>query len=103
MGTELEGQISETTSLDIAGEVINLTGMGTINEIQEAINQYFDGPDRPDIREFSITWYETGNQPSLEFVILVIHSGEVGVGGLIEWQENLDGTVSEHRFFIDCE
>lgn len=102
MGTELDGQISETTSLDIAGEVINLTGMGTINEIQEAINQYFNRQDRPDIREFSITWYETGNQPSLEFVVLVTHSGDVGVDGLIEWQQDLDGTVSEHRFFIDC-
>lgn len=102
-GADLEGPITGTVLLDVAGETIDLSGMNTTQEIAVAIGQELDRQGLDSVPSFSLTWYETSTQPPLEFVILATHPGAGGVGGFIEWQQSPDDERSEHRLFITCQ
>jgi hypothetical protein len=102
-GADLESPIIDTALLEIAGETIDLSGMSTTQEIAAAIDQELDRRGLDSMPSFSLTWYETGTQPPLEFVILATHPGYGGVGGFIEWQQSSDDELSEHRLFITCQ
>jgi hypothetical protein len=102
-GADFEGPIVGTALLDIAGETIDLSGMGTTQEISAAIEQALDRQGLDGMPAFSLTWYETRTQTPLEFVILAAHPDAGGVEGTIEWQQSLEDELSEHRIFITCQ
>jgi PKD repeat protein len=95
VGSQLGNRIATTVGIKIGEIALNMSGIGTVVSLVDAIAEEWDRQGRTNVRAFSVSWNDTAAQPSLEFLVWATHSSSGGVGITTKWAQSGRETISQ--------